>query len=275
MKVIESFQRAKVRDGMCEDGIVTTDDFAAVIDGSTSKGTLRFGKKTSGRMAMELLCEELTSLPAECSVVQAVSQLTSCLRQYYQQHDLYEEAVRYGENRLTASTVIYSRHRREVWMIGDCLCRFNGQTYENPKAVDRILSGIRADILRYLLQKGHSISDLQHSAWGRKWIFPYLKDQCSFQNATDAGPFCYTVLDGFPVDMKRIRLLSVPMDSADLVLASDGYPVLADTWTESERILADLLERDPLCIYKNPSTKGLIDGNISFDDRTYLRISLS
>ena len=41
--------------GLCEDGIAESRDFFAVIDGSTSKGTLRMDGKSSGRMAMEVL----------------------------------------------------------------------------------------------------------------------------------------------------------------------------------------------------------------------------
>lgn len=37
MTIIESFIRGKHDDAHCEDGIVVTHDFAAVIDGSTSK----------------------------------------------------------------------------------------------------------------------------------------------------------------------------------------------------------------------------------------------
>lgn len=260
--------------GLCEDGIAESRDFFAVIDGSTSKGTLRMDGKSSGRMAMEVLRASIPCLPKDADAATAAACLTSAIRHYYEMHGLYEEAARHAENRMTASAVVYSVHRHEVWMIGDCLCRFNGMTYTNPKPTDSILAGIRADVLRYLLRKGHSIADLCARDVGREWIWPHLKDQCAFQNADDAGPFGYAVLDGFPVDLSQIRVLPLPSDTQELILASDGYPVLADTLEETERLLACSLAEDPLRIGEHPSTKGVAAGNESFDDRTYLRIKL-
>ena len=260
--------------GLCEDGIVESRDFFAVIDGSTSKGTLRMDGKSSGRMAMEVLRASIPCLPKDADAATAAACLTSAIRHYYEVHGLYEEAARHAENRMTASAVVYSVHRHEVWMIGDCLCRFNGMTYTNPKPTDCILAGIRADVLRYLLRKGHSIADLCARDVGREWIWTHLKDQCAFQNADDAGPFGYTVLDGFPVDLSRVRVLPLPADTQELILASDGYPVLADTLEETERLLACSLAEDPLRIGEHPSTKGVAAGNESFDDRTYLRMKL-
>ena len=171
--------------GLCEDGIVESRDFFAVIDGSTSKGTLRMDGKSSGRMAMEVLRASIPCLPKDADAATAAACLTSAIRHYYEVHGLYEEAARHAENRMTASAVVYSVHRHEVWMIGDCLCRFNGMTYTNPKPTDCILAGIRADVLRYLLRKGHSIADLCARDVGREWIWTHLKDQCAFQNADD------------------------------------------------------------------------------------------
>ena len=260
--------------GLCEDGIAESRDFFAVIDGSTSKGTLRMDGKSSGRMAMEVLRASIPCLPKDADAATAAACLTSAIRHYYEVHGLYEEAARHAESRMTASAVVYSVHRHEVWMIGDCLCRFNGMTYTNPKPTDSILAGIRADVLRHLLRKGHSIADLCTRDVGREWIWMHLKDQCAFQNADDAGPFGYAVLDGFPVDLSQIRVLPLPSDTQELILASDGYPVLADTLEETERLLACSLAEDPLRIGEHPSTKGVAAGNESFDDRTYLRIKL-
>ena len=128
--------------GLCEDGIAESRDFFAVIDGSTSKGTLRMDGKSSGRMAMEVLRASIPCLPKDADAATAAACLTSAIRHYYEVHGVYEEAARHAENRMTASAVVYSVHRHEVWMIGDCLCRFNGMTYTNPKPTDCILAGI-------------------------------------------------------------------------------------------------------------------------------------
>ena len=162
---------------LCEDGVVVTPDFAAVIDGSTSKGNLRLEGKTTGQTAMELLSRAVADLlDAEDDMPEAIQKFTECLQKTYEKYNILDEAVRHPANRLTASMVIYSGRRKEVWMLGDCLCRFNGVTHLHPKPTDALLAGIRADILRYLLQKGHSIADLQERDLGREWILPALKD---------------------------------------------------------------------------------------------------
>lgn len=58
------------------------------------------------------------------------------------------------------------------------------------------------------------------------------------------------------------------------MLASDGYPKLMPTLNESEAELQRLLEEDPLCIYENIATKGLNEGQTSFDDRSYIRFRI-
>lgn len=254
---------------------MTTDDFAAVIDGSTSKGNMQWSGKTTGRTAMELLTDSIVSLPERSTAFTALEVLTERIRRFYVQHGLCEEVKWNPENRLTASCVIYSHFRKEIWMFGDCLCRFNGKTYTHPKHTDRVLSEIRADILAYLIRKGHSIESLQARDLAREWILPYLKDQCAFQNTRDAGPYSYAVLDGFTVFPDMIRILPVSDETTELILASDGYPYLEDSLEDTERRLSALLHSDPLCYRKFKSTKGCIKGNVSYDDRSYLRLSLN
>ena len=79
--------------------------------------------------------------------------------------------------------------------------------------------------------------------------------------------------DGLPVQMKQVTLFSVG-DAKEVVLSSDGYPHLYSTLRESECYLADILEKDPLCMRLYKSTKGMKKGDLSFDDRAYLRIKM-
>ena len=38
--------------------------------------------------------------------------------------------------------------------------------------------------------------------------------------------------------------------------------------------LDELLQKDPQCLRENRGTKGLVKGNQSFDDRTYVRFAV-
>ena len=102
----------------------------------------------------------------------------------------------------------------------------------------------------------------------RDLIMPFLRLQSRFANRR--GVYGYFVFDGFTDPTYPIR--TVPIAPGDeVVLASDGYPLLCPTLSESERELARLRRDDPSLIHEYRSTKGFVAGQESFDDRTYLR----
>ena len=79
--------------------------------------------------------------------------------------------------------------------------------------------------------------------------------------------------------VRVVQLGGVLQSSSDahwqeIVLASDGYPFLKPTLANSEAALAHLIATDPQCVRYFIATKGLVSGNRSFDDRTYIRFVL-
>ena len=59
-----------------------------------------------------------------------------------------------------------------------------------------------------------------------------------------------------------------------IVLASDGYPFLKPTLSESEEALEEQRRRDPLNITTFKATKAFRRGMNSFDDRSYIRFTV-
>lgn len=273
MEVIEVCCIGKSRQRLCEDGWIVTDSYAAVIDGSTAKGTLRLGDKTTGRLAMETVKDAITRLPENACMEEAAVRLTQAIAAVYEATGIGEKVKLEPENRLTCSAVIWSKRRREIWMFGDCQCRVGDRTFTNPKKVDDVLAGIRSDVLRYLTSHGHSMDELQTRDIGREMIFGALRDQCAFQNDGSNNPYRYTVLDGFRVDPQTVPVVRAE-EATEIVLATDGYPVLYNTLAETEASLREALKNDPLCFVSHPATKGMTRGNDSFDDRTYLRLAI-
>ncbi len=278
MHILSSFIQGKTAAAdRCEDGYVSTPHFAAVVDGSTSKAALSGAmaatskpSKSGGRLAMETVCGIIKTLSPSATLHDLVGQASAALRALWPEGADEEAALR-----PTCSAVVYSVCRREVWMIGDCQCRFGGLTHTNNKAIDDILAQIRADVLHYWLAAGHTVASLRQDDRGRAFIYDVLRTQTNFQNIADVcNPFRYTVLDGQTVDETTIPV--IPVGAADrLILASDGYPLLFDSLTETEAYLKDCLLADPLCIDRHPATKGLTAGNVSFDDRTYLLLDIA
>ena len=66
----------------------------------------------------------------------------------------------------------------------------------------------------------------------------------------------------------------VPADCREVVLATDGYPILRGDLQSSEDALKELLTEDPLLHRRYRSTKAPVGPDGSFDDRCYVRLRL-
>lgn len=287
MKIIESSIIGKKSPEACEDGMVVTDDFIAVIDGSTSKTPKHLNPDMkNGRYAMMLISEYIQEeLKADASVDDFCQGVTAYIyNKVYEKLGVEERLKEHPEERLTASAILYSRTRNEVWMVGDCQAIIDGKLYENGKPYEQEIARKRVE----LIEQGLSPAE------ARKQIEPLLiKAMLSGQNQT------YTVIDGFPIYREGVKVVSVsdsssvqdsvpasdsvpcsdsasasdtiPSSSSEIVLASDGYPFLKPTLAVSEAALAEQIANDPQNIRSFIATKGIVEGNKSFDDRTYIR----
>ncbi|MCM1312734.1 MAG: hypothetical protein NC206_03785 [Bacteroides sp.] len=280
MRIIEQFLQGKKSDRqLCEDEIVVTDDFVAVIDGSTSKGTERYTRKATGRVAADIVSSVLRSLvPADADMASAVNIVSEAIHDCYLRLGVLPMVERCPENRITASSVIYSRSRQEIWMIGDCQCMLDGKLYTNPKRIDGLLAEVRS--LYHRLSDGgsdsfSSASESFSSAsvdCGREFILPLLRKQCRLQNASADNEYAYGVFDGIGSPLPFCKMVPAAGVS-EVVLASDGYPELFPTLSDSESYLARILDEDPMLISLFKATKGLMPDQCSFDDRAYIRFA--
>ena len=287
MKIIESSIIGKKSPEACEDGMVVTDNFIAVIDGSTSKTPKHLNPDMkNGRYAMMLISEYIREeLKADASADDFCQGVTAYIyNKVYEKLGVEERLKEHPEERLTASAILYSRTRNEVWMVGDCQAIIDGKLYENGKPYEQEIARKRVE----LIEQGLSPAE------ARKQIEPLLIEaMLSGQNQT------YTVIDGFPIYREGVKVVSVSdscsvqdtvpasdtvpcsdsvsasgtisVSSSEIVLASDGYPFLEPTLAASEAALAEQIANDPQNIHSFIATKGIVEGNKSFDDRTYIR----
>ena len=287
MKIIESSIIGKKSPEACEDGMVVTDDFIAVIDGSTSKTPKHLNPDMkNGRYAMMLISEYIREeLKTDASVDEFCQGVTAYIyNKVYEKLGVEERLKEHPEERLTASAILYSRTRNEVWMVGDCQAIIAGKLYENGKPYEEKIARKRVELIAQGLSPAEA----------RKQIEPLLiKAMLSGQNQT------YAVIDGFPIYREGVKVVSVSdsssvqdsvpasdsvpcsdsasasgtisVSSSEIVLASDGYPFLEPTLAASEAALAEQIANDPQNIHSFIATKGIVEGNKSFDDRTYIR----
>lgn len=257
MTITEHFICGKHTAADCEDGIVITNDFAAVIDGSTSKTPKRLDPSMkNGRFAMLLISEYIKQMPADYTMNDFCRSITLRIAEEYAKRGIAEDMAKHPEERLTASAIIYSNSRKEVWMVGDCQAIIDEEHYDNSKPYEQEIAMQRAT----LIKNGMSPKE------ARRAIEPQLiKAMLEGQNRQ------YAVIDGTPIYMPGTRIVTA---SHCVVLASDGYPTLLPTLHESEEALAQHLTDDPQNITDFIATKGLVEGNVSFDDRAYIKLTI-
>ena len=227
----------------------------AVIDGSTSKTPLRVNPTmTNGRLAMIVIRDYISQMPVTITCKEFCDTITRQLLHIYLGHHIDLDMLRcHPETRLTASAAVYSLYHHEVWLVGDCQAIVNGKLYKNEKPCERMVAERRVSFIR----QGYSQQE------ARRMVEPFLIDTMKGQNVA------YAVIDGFPIPFDAVKMIKVTGE--EVVLASDGYPFLRDTLEESENRLKSHLTHDPQNIRDFLATKGLVEGNLSFDDRAYIR----
>ncbi|WP_153463380.1 hypothetical protein [Sediminibacillus terrae] len=274
MRLIEQFTEGKHGNPeLCEDLYVLTENFAAVVDGATNVSGKLFHHKTPGRIAAETIKTSIEELEPDADVKQMIKTINANMQKVHEAYDLTEEIERYRWKAPSASLVVYSRHRQEIWQIGDCQFMMDGVLHQNEKDIDHITANARSMYLEAELKKGKTINDLKERDTGWEYIQPLIQQQYYLQNDL-TNQYGFEVVNGFLVDASDIKVIKVPEETKHLVFASDGYPYLKDTLVESEAMLKEVLEEDPLCFRKFKSAKGLMNGNRSYDDRLYMKIIL-
>lgn len=173
MEIIEQNITPKSKTAETEDGIVITDDFIAVIDGSTSKSPVRIADGYSnGRYCMMLIAGFIKRAVASTGVEEFCNGLTATIRDRYRELDM-RRLEEHPEERLTASCIVYSLHQRQIWMIGDCQCLVDGQIYENPKPCETVIAEKRAAIIHSLIADGkYSVDSLRTNDMARQAVIP-------------------------------------------------------------------------------------------------------
>jgi hypothetical protein len=268
VEIIEQFVLGKAGDPqLCEDAIVVTAHHAAVIDGATDVSGRSYGGRAGGWWAMAACRDAVEQLPSGIDSPGAVAAMTSELAARV------DPELTASERPSTAVT-LYSRARREVWQIGDVGFAYRGlpaSVGQPRKLVDHIAASFRAAVLAAEAAAGKlSMDEVAETDPGRLAARALTGRQGALRNST--GPYGYAAIDGRPVPASSVVVHPVPEEIDELVIASDGYPFIGETLAAAESELARLLAIDPWCVAELAGTKGVRPGQVSFDDRAYLRL---
>ena len=249
-----------------EDGYFFNDKYAVIIDGATDKYNLSINGLTGGQIIRDSILDVVQSLTGNESFEETISTI---------QNHLVAKFPISNFAPMSASAIIVNFIRNEAYVVGDCQLIIDNDYIDNRKAIDSIIAKKRSDIDVNLLSHGSTIEQLMEFDIGREQILPLLKEQKKYENKE--VEFGYSVFNNTLNDIQSMISLSkkIPINNKkEIILATDGYPFLSSSLDDCEKNLKFLIEEDPLLIYKFKSTKGLKKGNISFDDRTFIKIRI-
>ena len=267
-----------------EDRTVSGPRFFGVIDGATDKSGHDWGGGQTGGERLAKLIKALLSDPA-CP--EAPGPLVEKINAFIQSAaDKAKIDLHVVHNRADAGVALYVPAKHAIYHINDCQFGFvfEGGTFEvhqNGKLIDELTSDLRARVLLFLKRNGlepfAGTDDM-----GRAFIRTMLERQQELQNIDRSdrtawfgmprGAFAYKTLNGFPTSFE---VTPVPDGVCEVVLASDGFKELRPTLRDSLILLKSMQENDPECMGLLKSTKGLLPGNKTYDDTSYLRLRLS
>ena len=171
----------------------------AVVDGSTSKTNYRVQPDiTNGQLATILIRDYLQSVDSSAPHL-SCKELCEGLTEHFQQEYLVRNVdidalTIHPELRPTASVVVFSRCRQEVWLIGDCQCMINGQRFENPKPHEATIARKRARLIIGGMSPDEARRCIEHDL---------ITAMHEGQNKN------YAVIDGFPIYYAGVAIIKL------------------------------------------------------------------
>lgn len=276
MRLIEQFSSSSApRVYRNEDRVYFDGRFAAVIDGKTDLTGLDYEGMSGGEWAAEKVCETLHAAVDGISAMELISYAT--------------ERVGDGARRIhphleldhtiptpSASLCVYSADAREIWRVGDCSwwMRDPESDFEiqspGPDNYSTALGCARAALVEIWLRRGVSVDEMIDQRPEYEAIRYWSEWQHLMANDTESM-YSQGLINGVDVPEEMIEITPVPA-GVEVVMVTDGYPILCSTLEATEHALQNDLAEDPLRIGAHPALAPIATRGASFDNRSYLRI---
>lgn len=272
MQILESFTLPKNADApdTNEDirGVIGDDDtirFVYLGDGATSSHP--FEGRAGGLVAGERLIETLTNLPFDADIFDFADAATDNMR------DMAATWDGHSRYRACIQALVYSVHHKQIWRIGDCHFRVDGQIYLGSKYIDTLANEFRSACITAFL----NMND-QFSEWDlmdenlmplRPWRAIPEMYQGQFQNMEKDDPRAYGTLDGTEIPQRFLQCYQVP-EARTITFCSDGFFTPPDSWNDG---MADLKREraiNPLMIRKHKGNRPFQQDRAIFDDTTLI-----
>ncbi len=262
MKIIEKFTRSKTgQEKFNEDCFFIGNNFVVVADGTTSKGANN-SKVSAGRIVARFVCDCFKTISSKLEPIAILNTINELLAKELQIKNLSSDFA-------SCSLLIFNAERNEIISYGDCKYKIGDKEYGFENKSDKELAKIRSRVNKKALSLGMTIEQIKQYDLGRQNIVEKLKN--NINNANKITKYGYPVINGKGILKQFVSVHKIKCGEV-IILSTDGYPKLLSSLRRTEKALMKVLEVDPLCINVFLSTKGIANGNESFDDRTYIRI---
>jgi len=266
VKIVESFTASKYEDAKAnEDALILTDNFFGVIDGATDISGALIGGESPGRFAARTATRIFDTLTAIENAEDVLDRLTAAMRTAREENSIPSEI------RPFCVFAVYIPSLRKIIRVGDIQVFVNGQEIPGRIPAVEALIQARCAILYSHLAAGKTVEELHRNDPSEK-LHRLFASGATLVNRGDI-PYGFGALDGRPVPKRFIEIISVP-PAAEIILASDGYPVVKPSLAESEAFLAEILQTDPLLIGDYPQPRATVPKGkgYGYDDRSWLKI---
>lgn len=268
--VLQTYVAGKISPDACEDFLHADADFIAVIDGASDKTGIRVDGRAGGWIvgkAVKDCLHDREKIPADIAFEEWVARTTGFIDGRLKEMGWPEDV-----QRPAASAIVYSRHRGEMWRVGDCHFRIDGVDFLGGKAFDDMVGETRRAVLQKALDEGASIDKLRADDIGRTAILDTLRDQylCANNPGHDLG---YPVFNGDPIPAEFLERPHPVSAGSLVVMTSDGFDFPHETLEETIERQRISYEKDPLRIGADggrASTKALTEGAERHDDQCYV-----
>jgi hypothetical protein len=251
-----------------DDVMFISDFYVAVIDGATSKNE-QMAELDGGRLAAQAIADAMQHLRHDATYREFFDIATNQLARL---KNRLEPAAGWIDGAPSASTIVLSVARMELWNVGDGWWSIDGKVRRFSNTIEEHAEAVRSIFLLAEQARGVPVMEQLKNDQGREYILPILRNAHLFRNVENS-PWGFGTIDGSHIPTSFINVSKVPPGS-EVTLATDGYPSLLPTLKSSEEFLMRQIQSDPLFISDFKATKGAYPGTRSFDDRTYIRVAL-
>lgn len=266
LEVIERFVESKSTDRICEDVIIVTDNFAAVIDGASDATGADFDGATGGRFAAVVVDKAICALRPDVGARAFADVLSAALASAVGQLDP-------GTRWPAAVVTCVSVRRREIWRIGNGNVVIDGTAHPSVLRVDDAAYTFRAAVNAALLQKGMPLDEVIATDPGARAARQLIDIQQHLANTV--GPWGYGCINGQRVPDEYLDIIPIPDGASEIIMTSDGYSTVLPTLRQTEAALRSMIQHDPAAIDEMwPIGKTHKIGSNAPDDRAYLRFSI-